>query len=112
MVDEKKEPIVTPAVEKKEAEAEEDEWVTPENINGGIKFGKETIGQKQLKVELEAAPKMSVGILTSDFAMQNVILQIGIPLFSFEGMRVATVRQFVLRCRACREYGFRLSSGN
>ena len=96
---------------KENAEAEDDEdadegWITPDNIENGIYFGREMIGQEQVKKKKEDVDedvKMSVGILTSDFPMQNVILQIGIPLFSFDGMRVSTIKQFVFRCRACLE---------
>ena len=89
---------------KEEVSDEEEEWITPDNIGGGIFFGKEMIGAGQVKKAVEPSGQhLSVGILTSDFAMQNVILQIGIPLFSFEGMRVSTVKQFVDRCRACLE---------
>ena len=103
----KEEKVLAPASkQKKKAEAEpeenNDDWITPENINTGIYFGKEKLGP-----ETHAAVeplKKSVGVLTSDFAMQNVILQIGIPLFSPDGVKVDRIKQFVLRCRACKEY--------
>ena len=100
-------------VMKENAELEDDEdedsdegWITPDNIENGIYFGREMIGQEQVKKkkeDVDESLKMAVGILTSDFPMQNVILQIGIPLFSFDGLRVSTIKQFVFRCRACLE---------
>ena len=42
-----------------------------------------------------------IGIVTTDFAMQNVILQMGLHLVSVEGMVVRKVRQTALRCHAC-----------
>lgn len=38
---------------------------------------------------------------TADFAMQNVILQMGLRLLSLDGNRVCRTKRFVLRCSAC-----------
>lgn len=84
-------------------ELKEDEaWITPENIDKGIYFGRERVDNKVQANTIDT--KKSVGIVTSDFSMQNVILQIGIPLYSPDGAMISQVKQFVLRCRACREY--------
>ncbi|GAB0493720.1 hypothetical protein MMPV_005005 [Pyropia vietnamensis] len=43
-----------------------------------------------------------VGIVTTDFAMQNVVLQMGLRLLSVDGRRpVTAVRRHVLRCTPC-----------
>ncbi|CAL6399596.1 unnamed protein product [Bathycoccus prasinos] len=42
-----------------------------------------------------------VSVVTADYAMQNVILQLGLKLFTPDGMRVKEVRRWVLRCHAC-----------
>lgn len=43
-----------------------------------------------------------VGIVTTDFAMQNVALQMGLRLLSVDGRRpVTAVRRHVLRCTPC-----------
>ena len=39
--------------------------------------------------------------MTTDFAMQNVLLQVGLKLLSVEGFEVRRVKQYVLRCNAC-----------
>jgi rRNA maturation endonuclease Nob1 len=39
--------------------------------------------------------------VTTDFAMQAVLIQIGLRLLSVEGYQVRRVTQFVLRCNAC-----------
>lgn len=45
-----------------------------------------------------------VGCVTTDFAMQNVLLQMGINLVSIDGRRVIKkVRRYVLRCQSCTE---------
>ncbi len=102
------EPAAKKPEEKAEPEADEEndeEWITPDNITKGIYFGKEKLGPETRTVATPAVKK-SIGIVTSDFAMQNVILQIGIPLFSADGVKIDGVKQFVWRCRACKEYVF------
>jgi len=42
-----------------------------------------------------------VACLTTDFAMQNVMLSMGMKVISVEGMMVRKTRQFVLRCFGC-----------
>lgn len=44
---------------------------------------------------------MEVAVLTTDFAMQNVILQINLNLLSSSLLRIKNVRSVVLRCQAC-----------
>jgi rRNA maturation endonuclease Nob1 len=51
------------------------------------------------KKELTGPSK--VIFLTSDFAMQNVIIQMGFILLTHDGMRLKRVRRFKLLCRAC-----------
>jgi RNA-binding protein NOB1 len=71
-------------------------WITPSNL-----------AQKQAEDALpeasDALPqkKMQVAVLTTDFAMQNVILQINLNLLSTSLMRIKNVRSVVLRCQAC-----------
>jgi RNA-binding protein NOB1 len=43
----------------------------------------------------------SVIFLTSDFAMQNVIIQMGFTLMTLDGMRMTRVKRYKLLCRAC-----------
>jgi RNA-binding protein NOB1 len=45
--------------------------------------------------------KLTVNIVTSDYAMQNVIIQMGIPLLSLDGKKIRRVKRFKLLCRAC-----------
>lgn len=46
-------------------------------------------------------PTMKAALLTGDFAMQNVALQIGLNVFGVGGKRIRDVKTFVLRCYAC-----------
>ncbi|KAF4575130.1 Nin1 binding protein [Pleurotus pulmonarius] len=81
----------------------EGEWITPANValhksralnllpDEDKKSGK---GRKQ-------EGTVAVGCMTADFAMQNVILQMGLSLVGVEGKRIQRVKNWVLRCHAC-----------
>ncbi|EMC94036.1 hypothetical protein BAUCODRAFT_74862 [Baudoinia panamericana UAMH 10762] len=71
-------------------------WITPSNLK---KRQAEDAGSS---ISLSSEPKsMQVGVLTTDFAMQNVILQINLNLLSSSLTRVKHLKTFVLRCHAC-----------
>lgn len=42
-----------------------------------------------------------ISCVTTDFSMQNVLLQMGLSVMSVDGLLVTQVKQFVLRCMAC-----------
>ncbi|RKP12622.1 Nin one binding Zn-ribbon like-domain-containing protein, partial [Piptocephalis cylindrospora] len=81
--------------------AEEDdgqgEWITPTNVlrhkarEYGHAFGDEEKNNKPV----------DVSCMTADFAMQNVLLQMGLNLLSVDGIRIKQVKTFVLRCHGC-----------
>uniref|UniRef100_A0A3Q3NK27 RNA-binding protein NOB1 n=1 Tax=Labrus bergylta TaxID=56723 RepID=A0A3Q3NK27_9LABR len=81
--------------EDKEEEEDDDDdgggWITPSNI-------------KQLKMDSgdwTAPADVKVGCLTTDFAMQNVLIQIGLHVLSVNGMLIKQARNYILRCHAC-----------
>ncbi|TDL29818.1 hypothetical protein BD410DRAFT_709650 [Rickenella mellea] len=45
--------------------------------------------------------QIGAGCMTADFAMQNVLLQLGLNLVGVEGKRIQRVKNWVLRCHAC-----------
>ncbi|EEH53702.1 uncharacterized protein MICPUCDRAFT_3608, partial [Micromonas pusilla CCMP1545] len=45
----------------------------------------------------------TVSCVTADYAMQNVILQMNLKLLTPDGMRITSLRRWVLRCHACGE---------
>jgi RNA-binding protein NOB1 len=49
-------------------------------------------------------PHIKVCCMTSDFAMQNVLLQMGLNLLAPDGQTIRRVQQWVLRCFACFKY--------
>ncbi|XP_034385481.1 RNA-binding protein NOB1 isoform X1 [Cyclopterus lumpus] len=80
--------------EDKENEPEEEGgggWITPSNI-------------RQVKMDSAdwtAPADVKVGCLTTDFAMQNVLIQIGLHVLSVNGMLIKQARNYILRCHAC-----------
>ncbi|XP_016002361.2 RNA-binding protein NOB1 isoform X2 [Rousettus aegyptiacus] len=78
--------------ERKDEGSDDDEgWITPSNI-------------KQIQRELEQCtiPKdVRVGCVTTDFAMQNVLLQMGLHVLAVNGMLIREARSYILRCHGC-----------
>lgn len=67
-------------------------WITPSNIKK-IKDAK-----KANETPLRLA---KVACITTDFAMQNVLLQMRLRVISFDGLAIRTAKTWVLRCHAC-----------
>lgn len=76
------------------------DWITPDNVTA----------QKVKDLGLFAPPSdvtkppksvMKSAVLTGDFAMQNVALQMGLNVLGSGGKRVREVRTWILRCHAC-----------
>ncbi|KAH9457901.1 hypothetical protein MJO28_004969 [Puccinia striiformis f. sp. tritici] len=55
-----------------------------------------TVGEGSSK-----APTMKAAVLTGDYAMQNVALQIGLNVLGVGGTRIRDVKTWVLRCYGC-----------
>ncbi|KAM4744654.1 RNA-binding protein NOB1 [Anableps anableps] len=81
--------------EDKENDPDEEDdgggWITPSNI-------------KQVKMESSdwtEPADVRVGCLTTDFAMQNVLIQMGLHVLSVNGLVIKQARNYILRCHAC-----------
>ena len=98
-----REPSPTPLYDDPSDEDDgEGEWITPSNFavhksraldmlpDDGVQ-GK---GKKKTAI-------IGSGCMTADFAMQNVILQMGLNLVGLEGKRIEKIKSWVLRCHAC-----------
>lgn len=72
-------------------ESDGGEWITPENITT-IKM--KTAGE-------EASQVVVVGCSSTDFAVQNVLLQMRLKLYGVEGFRIKQMKNWLLRCHAC-----------
>nr|XP_057944389.1 RNA-binding protein NOB1 isoform X2 [Doryrhamphus excisus] len=83
--------------ENEPAEEDEDEdddgggWITPSNI-GQVKMDSS---------DWTTATEVKVGCLTTDFAVQNVLIQMGLHVVSVNGMLIRQTRNYILRCHAC-----------
>ncbi|KAF2113806.1 Nin one binding Zn-ribbon like-domain-containing protein [Lophiotrema nucula] len=88
-------PQEDPASSDPDDDDDDGEWITPGNL-----------AQHQVKHSgistKEAAPvQISVATLTTDYAMQNVLLQMNLHLLSPALQRISTLRSYILRCHAC-----------
>ncbi|GIX97703.1 RNA-binding protein NOB1 [Caerostris darwini] len=70
---------------------DEDGWVTPENIA--------EIQEKMNGLKLDSS--VEVACVTTDFCIQNVLIQMGLNVVSVEGMLIKQARVFILRCYSC-----------
>ncbi|KAK7470387.1 20S-pre-rRNA D-site endonuclease nob1 [Stygiomarasmius scandens] len=80
----------------------EGEWITPSNVavhksRALNLLPSENDGRKGKSQDED----VDVGCMTADFAMQNVLLQMGLNLVGTEGKRIQRVKTWVLRCHAC-----------
>lgn len=67
-------------------------WITPGNIDNVKKnFGAEVLEEKDVEV----------ACITTDFAMQNVLKQMGLNVTSLDGRIIKQMRTFILRCYTC-----------
>lgn len=77
--------------EDEENDGKDDEWAKPGSVATGW-------GAPVHKTEL---PPCTVGCATSDFAVQNVLLQLRLGVVSLDGKRVDHVKSWVLKCDGC-----------
>lgn len=83
--------------DEEDDEDDDDEgWITPSNIS------KHIARDAQASDLVDSTPQhIPVATLTTDYAMQNVLLQINLNLISESLYRVRRVKSFALRCYAC-----------
>uniref|UniRef100_A0A3Q3B627 RNA-binding protein NOB1 n=1 Tax=Kryptolebias marmoratus TaxID=37003 RepID=A0A3Q3B627_KRYMA len=77
--------------EEKDDEDDGGGWITPGNIRL----------VKMDSADWTAPADIRVGCLTTDFAMQNVLIQMGLHVLSVNGMVIRQARNYILRCHAC-----------
>lgn len=71
-------------------------WITPNNLDV-VKRMNNITGDEQVIDEMQ----IQVGCMTSDFSMQNVLMQIGIAVLSVDGLLIKKPRSYVLKCITC-----------
>ncbi|RIA82016.1 Nin one binding Zn-ribbon like-domain-containing protein [Glomus cerebriforme] len=73
------------------------EWITPDNIDDyQAKEQNSSVNLKKDNLE-----NIKIACMTTDYSMQNVLLQMRLNLISVEGKRIKKVKNWVLRCHAC-----------
>lgn len=86
----------------------EGEWITPSNVSLHKSRALDLLPEADAKRKRKANEVIDAGCMTADFAMQNVLLQMGLNLVGVEGKRIEKVKSWVLRCHACFKYVFDL----
>lgn len=80
------------------------EWITPDNVEDhkAVDLGHQTPQEKSKKETSKKPPViLKAACMTADFAMQNVLIQIGLNLVGTNGQRIKSAKSWVLRCHAC-----------
>ncbi|XP_041980490.1 RNA-binding protein NOB1 [Aricia agestis] len=76
------------------SDSDEGDWITPNNLS-----------EKKKEMELgdfdDEVESVEVACITSDFAMQNVLKQIGLNVTSVDGRIIRHLRTFIFRCTTC-----------
>ncbi|KAI9146049.1 Nin one binding Zn-ribbon like-domain-containing protein [Paraphysoderma sedebokerense] len=85
--------FVTPADDE-----DDDGWITPSNVK---KMKSLSVNGVNVNGEKEVVKELKVACLTSDFAMQNVLLQFKLNLISIDGIVIKRLKNWLLRCHAC-----------
>ncbi|KAI1370444.1 D-site 20S pre-rRNA nuclease [Hypoxylon crocopeplum] len=84
-----------PEQHEEEEDGDEEGWITPSNL-------KKHQAKDQLSGPEQPIQKfLQVALLTSDYAMQNVLLRINLNLVSPSLARITRVKTWVLRCHGC-----------
>lgn len=82
-----------PEETKKEEDDDDAGWITPDNIK--------EVTARHHGASGTVDEGRNVACITTDYAMQNVLLQLGLGLLSVDGYTIKTVRQYVLKCSSC-----------
>lgn len=101
------EPVAEPTPEEPKQEeskavaaaddSDDGEWITPSNVKA---HRSKDLGLLPDDARAAAAP-LAAACMTGDYAVQNVLLGMGLGLVGEGGKRISKVRSWVLRCHAC-----------
>ncbi|PRQ74873.1 Nin one binding (NOB1) Zn-ribbon like-domain containing protein [Rhodotorula toruloides] len=90
-----------------ESDSSAGSWITPDNVYShkvrdlGLFEAPSSSPSSTPSTAVRPKTIMKAAVLTGDFAMQNVALQMGLNVLGSGGKRVREVRTWVLRCHAC-----------
>ncbi|CAA7390931.1 unnamed protein product [Spirodela intermedia] len=79
------------------------EWEALEPAESESNSGSSILSLKDLNLNLYFAIPLnsSVACVTGDFAMQNVVLEMGLRLLAPSGLQIRQLHRWVLKCHAC-----------
>ena len=77
----------------------EGEWITPDNV--ATHKSREVFAGSSSSQSKTPQEPLAVACMTADYAMQNVLLHMGLNLVGLEGKKITKVKSWVLRCHAC-----------
>ncbi|XP_035900619.1 RNA-binding protein NOB1 [Anopheles stephensi] len=75
-----------------EDDEDDDSWITPTNIKQV---------KRDMGMDLHEEASTTVACITTDYALQNVLKQIGLQVAALDGRIIKQVRTYILRCYAC-----------
>ena len=81
--------------EENEDDDDDEGWITPSNLKAKKL---EMLGANGIP---EEDKEIIVACLTNDFAMQNVLKQIGLNVLSADGVVIKVTKTWILRCYTC-----------
>lgn len=76
-------------------------WEVSSNADGNMNASFFDDASSEQSWMLRSLSDSTVACITSDYAMQNVILQIGLRLLAPGGMQIRQLHRWVLKCHAC-----------
>ena len=81
----------------------EGEWSTPDNVDEDEEDDSDWITPFNIDdVPEDFEEPELVACLTTDFAMQNVLLKMKIGMIGVEGRKIKNARKYILRCTGCK----------
>ena len=87
--------------ENEKIEENDDDWITLDNIDK--KLNTNTFLNED---EKEDKTKEKISIITSDFAVQNISLKMGILINSIDGIKIQRIKNYILKCYSCNTFNF------
>ena len=79
-------------------ESDGGEWITPSNVK---QHRSHDLGLLPTGPDSDESGPIAAACMTGDFAVQNVLLSMGLGLVGEGGKLISKVKSFVLRCHAC-----------
>lgn len=99
------EPTDNAPVEEQGDDSDEGEWITPDNVelhkSRDLGLFPSLNPDAPLEIDANGEDDNLVACMTGDYAMQNILLQMGLGCVGVGGKRISEVRTWVLRCHAC-----------